>query len=307
MAEIKLPEVELNIYSKNNPVEVKVVENYVVTVESSPNIVRHITFDISGTDLVDRVRVGQSIGVLPPGVDAKGKPHKLRLYSISSPTSGEKNQKHLVSTTVKRTIEELENKLYLGVASNYLSDLNPGDTVKVTGPSGRRFLLPENAQDFNYIFFATGTGIAPFRGMILELFENKGFSNDCALVFGCPYRTDLLYADFLEEMDEKHPNFHYIKSISREGRRKDGSKHYVQTKLIDDKEILAPILAKDNTLIYICGMKGMETGIYKELLKQDFHGYLDIRKELPENIDDIPFSDFKKFVKASARTFEEVY
>lgn len=307
MSEIKLPEVELNIYSKSNPVEVKVVENYVVTIESSPNIVRHITFDISGTDLVDRVRVGQSIGVLPPGVDEKGKAHKLRLYSISSPTSGENKQKHLVSTTVKRTIEELDSKIYLGVASNYLSDLKPGDTVNVTGPSGRRFLLPENAQDFNYIFFATGTGIAPFRGMILELFEEQGFSNDCVLVFGCPYRTDLLYADFLEEMDEKHPNFHYIKSISREGRREDGSKHYVQTKLVDEEELLAPILAKENTLIYICGMKGMETGIYKELLKQGFPDYLEIRKALPDNIDDIPTGDLKKFVKASARTFEEVY
>jgi len=307
MSEIKLPEVELNIYSKSNPVDVKVVENYVVTKESSPNIVRHITFDVSGTELVDRVRVGQSIGVLPPGVDEKGRAHKLRLYSVSSPTSGEKNQKHLISTTVKRTIDEYESKIYLGIASNYLSDLKPGDTVKVTGPSGKRFLLPENAKDFNYVFFATGTGIAPFRGMILELFEEQDFQYECALVFGCPYRTDLLYADFLDEMHEKHPNFHYIKSISREGRRKDGTKHYVQTKLIDNQDLLGPILAKENTLIYICGMKGMETGIYKELLKQGLDGYLNIRKELPENVDDIPSGDFKKFIKTSSRVFEEVY
>jgi ferredoxin--NADP+ reductase len=116
MSEINLPEVELNIYSKNDPVEVTVVENYVVTKESSPNIVRHITFDVSGTELVDRVKVGQSVGVLPPGKDEKGKAHRLRLYSVSSPSSGEKGEKHLISTTVKRTIEELDNKLYLGVA-----------------------------------------------------------------------------------------------------------------------------------------------------------------------------------------------
>jgi ferredoxin--NADP+ reductase len=115
MAEIKLPEVELNIYSPKSPVEVKVVENYVVTKESSPNFVRHITFDVSGTDLVDRVRVGQSVGILPPGTDSRGKAHKLRLYSISSPTSGEGGEKHLISTTVKRTIEEFEEKIYLGL------------------------------------------------------------------------------------------------------------------------------------------------------------------------------------------------
>jgi len=63
MSEIKLPEVELNIYSKNTPVEVTVVENYVATKDSSPNYVRHITFDISGTDLVENIRVGQSVGI----------------------------------------------------------------------------------------------------------------------------------------------------------------------------------------------------------------------------------------------------
>jgi ferredoxin--NADP+ reductase len=307
MAEIKLPEVELNIYSPKNPVEVTVVENYIVTKESSPNYVRHVTFDVSGTDLENRVRVGQSVGILPPGKDQNGRDHKLRLYSVSSPSSGEGGKRHLISTTVKRTIEEFEERIYLGVASNYLSDLEPGDKVKMTGPSGRRFLLPENAKDFNYLFFATGTGIAPFRGMIMELFEDGDYKNDCCLVFGCPYRTDLLYPDLLAQMNKKYSNFHFLPSISREDRRPDGSKHYVQNKLQDEKELLFPILQKENTLIYICGLKGMESGIYMELLKQGLRDYLEIKKELPEDLNDIPWNDFKKYVKPSARTFEEVY
>lgn len=306
MTELKLPEVELNIYSPKDPVEVEVVENYIVTKESSPNIVRHITFDISGTDLVERLRIGQSVGILPPGEDENGRPHKLRLYSISSPTTGEHGKKHLVSTTVKRTIEELDNKLYLGVASNYLSDLQPGDKLLMTGPSGKRFLLPENPQEFNYLFFATGTGIAPFRGMIKEIFE-KDYINDCALIFGCPYRTDLLYADYFEKMDEEYDNFHYLKTISRENRRKDGSKYYVQTQLEEKEDLLQPILQKDNTLIYICGMKGMEIGIYKQLVRLDLLGYVQIKKELPESLDEIPWDKFKRFIKPSDRTFEEVY
>ncbi|MEX0647080.1 MAG: hypothetical protein WEA56_12080 [Balneolaceae bacterium] len=306
MSEIKLPEVELNIYSPKDPIEVTVVENYIVTKESSPNFVRHITFDVSGTDLENRVRVGQSVGVLPPGKNAKGRNHKLRLYSVSSPTSGENGNAHLISTTVKRTIEEFEEKLYVGVASNYLADLIPGDKVLLTGPSGKRFLLPENAQDFNYLFFATGTGIAPFRGMIHELFENE-YKNHCALIFGCPYRTDLLYSDYFEKVQEEYPNFHYMKCISRENRRKNGAKEYVQTKICDEEELLDPILQKDNTLIYICGLKGMEAGIYKELINKDLLGYVEIKKELPDNIFDVPNSDLKKFIKPSPRTFEEVY
>src|SRR5699024_1827096 len=88
-SEITLPEVELNIYTPKDWVEVPITENYVCTKGSSPNFVRHVTFDISGTDLVDRVRVGQSIGILPPGENERGRPHKLRLYSVSSPTEGE--------------------------------------------------------------------------------------------------------------------------------------------------------------------------------------------------------------------------
>jgi len=307
MAEITLPEVELNIYSPKDPVEVPVVENYIITKESSPNFVRHITFDVSGTELEGRVKVGQSIGILPPGENEKGRPHKLRLYSVSSPNNGESGKQNLVSTTVKRTIEEFEDKLYVGVASNYLADLKPGEMVKVTGPSGKRFLLPENEKEFNYLFFATGTGIAPFRGMIMELFEKGDYQNDCSLIFGCPYRTDLLYSDYFEKMTQEHSNFHYLKSISRESRRKDGSKHYVQTKIEDEEELLLPVLKKKNTLVYICGLKGMEAGIYKELLRLGLDEYLDIRKNLPEDLNDIPRSDIKKFMKPSDRTFEEVY
>lgn len=306
MAEIKLPEVELNIYTPKNPVEVTLVENRIVTRESSPNIIRHLTFDISGTDLVNRVRVGQSLGVLPPGENEKGRPHKLRLYSVSSPTKGEGGKPHLVSTTVKRTIEEFKDKLYLGIASNYLADLAPGEKLKVTGPSGRRFLLPENARDFNYLFFATGTGIAPFRGMIQELFE-EDYKNDCALVFGCPYRTDLLYSDYFEDMDTRHTNFHYLKCISREARRSDGSKCYVQSTLYDKVDLLQPILSRQNTLIYICGLKGMEEGIYKELINLGIVEYLELKGELPENIKSLDSRKFKRLVKPSVRTFEEVY
>src|SRR6056297_2811323 len=126
MSEITLPEVELNIYGPKDPVEVPVVENYIITKESSPNYVRHITFDVSGTELEGRVKVGQSIGILPPGENEKGRPHKLRLYSVSSPNNGENGKQNLVSTTVKRTIEELDDKLYVGVASNHLADLEPG-------------------------------------------------------------------------------------------------------------------------------------------------------------------------------------
>ena len=308
MSTMQLPEVELNIYSPKNPVEATVVENYVATKESSPNIIRHITFDVSGTDLVGRVRVGQSIGVQAPGLTDKGRPHKIRLYSVSSPTEGEGGKQHLISTTVKRVVEEInDHELYLGVCSNYIANLKVGDKVLLTGPSGKRFLLPENEQDYNYLFFAAGTGIAPFRGMIMELL-NQDYQNDVALIFGCPYRTDLLYDNYFTELSESNEHFHYLTRVSREDRRPDGSKYYVQTALEDYKDLLSEILKKDNTLLYICGLKGMEVGIYHQLALQGLTDYLRIKAPLDEQDPKTwDYESMKKCLKPSDRTFEEVY
>ncbi len=308
--EIIYPDVAVNLYKPNNPVEVPVVENRLATLEVSPNIIRHITLDVSGTELEGNIRSGQSIGCIPEGfTERDGKPAKVRLYSISSPSSGEDGNPGLVAITVKRVIEEdrLTNNLFLGLCSNYLSNLKPGDTLKITGPSGKRFVLPENAGDFNYVFFATGTGVAPYRGMITDLLKN-GFKNQMALIFGSPYRTDLLYYDFFRELSVRHDNFHYLTSISREGTRPDGTKHYVQYQLLDSREVLQPIVSQKNTLVYVCGLKGMELGLFQIMARE---GYLDYLR-IDEDIRDKPPSewvidDLKKRIRTSERLFVEVY
>ncbi|MFO8029796.1 MAG: hypothetical protein R6U28_08035 [Cyclonatronaceae bacterium] len=308
--EIIYPEVAVNLYKPANPVTVPVIENRLATVQTSPNIIRHITMDVSGTELEGRVRSGQSIGCLPEGfTERDGKPAKVRLYSVSSPSRGEDGEGRHVSVTVKRVIEEdlTTNNLFLGLCSNYLSNLSPGNLVKITGPSGKRFVLPENAGDFNYLFFATGTGVAPYRGMISDLLEN-GFSNQAALIFGSPYRTDLLYYDFFRELAVRHDNFHYLTSISREGTRPDGTKHYVQHQLVDSREVLHPIASRKNTLIYVCGLKGMELGLFQLLAREGYRDYLRIdeaiRNKPPMEWDR---EDLKKRIRPSERLFLEVY
>lgn len=291
--EFIIPDVPINLVKPKDPVEVPILESKIATAASSPNFIRHITFDVSGTPLENNIRSGQSIGILAPGVDEKGKPHSLRLYSVASPTGGEDGQGKIYATTVKRVIDENwdSQELFTGVASNYFCSLKPGDTVKMTGPSGKRYLLPENPENFNYIFFATGTGIAPFRGMIMDLVK-AGSKNNMVMVFGCPYRTDLLYAEYFNKLDADLPNFHYLKMISREEPRSDGSKPYVQSALTYNEDLLGPILRKDNTLIYICGLKGMEEGILKTLLKQGLTAYV---------------TETEKGLKHTDRMFVEVY
>lgn len=307
--EIKLPDVEINIVRAKEPIEVPIVESRIATAGSSPNFIRHITFDLTGTPLEGKFVAGQSIGVVPDGVDESGKPHKLRLYSVCSPTRGEDGNGRLVSTTVKRVIDENweTQELFTGVCSNYLSSQKPGSIVKVTGPSGKRFILPENPGDYNYLFFATGTGIAPFRGMVMDLMESNAKSQ-IALIFGCAYRTDILYKEYFEPLNKSADNFHFLKSISREDARPDGTKHYVQYQLIDNEALLRPILEKDNTIIFVCGLKGMETGIYQILAEQGLTDYLKISDELASKDPKTwSYEELKSGVKPSDRMNIEVY
>lgn len=305
---ITYPDVKINIYKPKNPVPVKIVESRICTTASSPNFIRHITFDVSGTELEGNVVSGQSLGILPPGEDHRGKPHKLRLYSVSSPSRGENGEGKLYSTTVKRVIDEHwdTQEIFMGVCSNYLSSQQPGDEVQMTGPSGKRFILPENPEEYNYVFVATGTGIAPFRGMCTDLLE-KDLQGQIAVLFGCPYRTDLLYKELFENWDKEHHNFHYLKAISREDRREDGSKKYVQTLFEDESEVLDPIMSDKKTLVYICGLKGMEQGLYTHFLKNGMEEYVNVS----DKIKDIPMEEWDdkswRKVKPGERMLVEVY
>lgn len=240
--------------------------------KKAAGFVRHVAFDITGTSLAGNFRAGQSFGVIPPGVDAMGKPHKLRLYSIASPTRGEDGSGNVVATTVKRTIDEHweTHKLFLGVCSNYLCDVQVGEKVQLTGPSGKRFVLPQNPGEHDYLFFATGTGIAPFRGMIMDLLGGSGSGqgpvrSSITLIMGSPYASDLLYDEQFRALASAHPNFTYLTAISRERQSDGGGPLYVQDRLTTHREQLGEVLARSRTLVYACGLAGMELGILQKL------------------------------------------
>ena len=96
--------VPINIYRPKNPYVGKCTEIYDLVDEGGIGTCRHMTFDISGGDL--HYVEGQSIGIVPPGTDAKGNNHKLRLYSIASTRHGD----NLDDKTVSLCVRKLEYK-----------------------------------------------------------------------------------------------------------------------------------------------------------------------------------------------------
>lgn len=257
----------MHLHTPASTAEATVVSNERCTAGKSHSFVRHVVFDVSGTKLAGNFRAGQSFGVIPPGVDAAGRPHKLRLYSIASAGTGEDGSGAHLATTVKRTIDEHweTHRLFLGVASNYLADLQVGEKVALTGPNGKRFLLPARPQEHDYLFIATGTGIAPFRGMLREL-DAAGFPGRAALLMGVPYATDLLYESEWQALASKRPGFMYLPTLSRQAQQIDaGGPMYVDQRLVTHREQLASMLASERTLIYICGIAGMELSVLQRM------------------------------------------
>ena len=65
-----------------------------------------------------------------------------------------------------------------------------------------------------------------------------------------------------EKMKEKAPeNFKLDFAVSREQTNEKGEKMYIQTRMAQYAEELWQLLKKDNTFVYMCGLKGMEKGI----------------------------------------------
>ena len=121
-----MPQAQMHVIRPNDPKTATVTKSVVCTASTkAAGFVRHIEFDVSGTGLEGVCLPGQSIGVIPPGEDDRGRPHKPRLYSLASPASGEGGNNAVYATTVKRTIDEHweDQHLFLGVASNFLCDL----------------------------------------------------------------------------------------------------------------------------------------------------------------------------------------
>ncbi len=270
----KHADVPVNIYRPKTPYEGTVIENYSLLKEGAIGRVNHITFDLKDSDPFLNYVEGQSIGIMPAGEDANGKPHKLRLYSIASTRHGDDFNGNTVSLCVRQLQYEKDGETINGVCSTYLCDIKPGDKVKITGPVGKEMLLPDE-EDANIVMLATGTGIAPMRAYLRRMFEptekekNKwNFKGKAWLFMGAPKSANLLYEEDLQRYIADNPdNFKYTKAISREQQNTKGGRMYIQDRVLESANELFNMIEDEKTHIYLCGLKGMEPGIDEAMTK----------------------------------------
>jgi benzoyl-CoA 2,3-epoxidase subunit A len=217
----------------------------------------HVVLDFGNTPFP--VLEGQSIGILPPGNDEKGRPHHARQYSIASPRNGERPGYNNLSLTIKRVLEDHQGNPVKGVASNYMCDLKVGDKVQVIGPFGASFLMPNHPKS-NIVMICTGTGSAPMRAMTewrRRLRQSGKFEGGkLMLFFGARTKEELPYFGPLQNLPKDFIDIHFTFS-----RTQGQPKRYVQDAMRERAADLAALMQDPNTCFYVCGLKAMEEGV----------------------------------------------
>jgi ferredoxin-NADP reductase len=235
----------------------------------------HFEFVLDGLESFPFVS-GQFISAVAP--DATGK-QQTRAYSIASAAK-------------ENRFDLCVNRVEGGFFSNYLADLTDlpvGGTIQVHGPHGH-FILKEPVTDA--ILIATGTGIAPMRGFAQWLFPEDGpdrsNGKEVWLVYGTRYETEIYYHEEFLALAARHPNFHYLVTLSRSQESWTGLRGYVQehvAKIVEDRaaRLGLPLIQPevDSTIpkaelnfdiySYICGLNNMVAGVRDKLAGYGWH------------------------------------
>ena len=246
-----------NTYTPKAPASATVTGNVDCTEDGFASHTHHIVIDLGR--LPFPVLEGQSIGIVPPGTDANGRPHMPRQYSVASPRNGERPGYNNLSLTVKRVSEDHQGRPFRGVASNYVCDLKVGDPVQVVGPFGQSFLMPNHPKS-HLVMICTGTGSAPMRAMTEWRRRQRKTGTfeggKLMLFFGARTREELPYFGPLTNLPKDFIDINLAFS-----RTPGQPKRYVQDLMKERAVDLALLLADPNAHFYVCGLKAMEEGV----------------------------------------------
>ncbi|KAK0195936.1 fatty acid hydroxylase [Armillaria mellea] len=180
---------------------------------------------LSVLDILERypsasISLGAFLQMLPP--------MRVRQYSISSSPLWNPQRVTLTVSVVDSPSRSGGEKGFLGVASNYLFGLVPGERVRMAVRNcSPLFRLPSDPT-VPIVMFCAGSGIAPMRGFMQERAMQKISGRDVGkalLFYGCRNpAVDYLYGESdLKEWEtlgvmEVHPAFSRVAALSEDSR-----------------------------------------------------------------------------------------
>jgi len=165
-----------------------------------------------------------------------------RAYSIATPPAGQR-------------FGLCANLVSDGRLSPWLFALRPGDEVEFKGPYGA-FILRAPASEA--LFVATGTGIAPFRSMLVAALKHDP-DRRLTLVFGVRHRQGLLYDEDFLALAREYPNFRYRPTLTRPDAEWRGATGRVQARVFEE------LGERRDVEVYICGLREMVDDLRAQL------------------------------------------
>lgn len=146
-----------------------------------------------------------------------------------------------------------------GEGSRYLFEqMEVGSTLRFKGPDGG-FILPEKIET-DLVFICTGTGVAPFRSMLLDIQNNARSHRNIHLIFGTREEDGVLYRDDFESLTKNLSNFRYDIALSRQPDW-EGYQGYVHPIYAAEYHAIRP-----DVHFYICGWSNMIDEAVENLL-----------------------------------------
>jgi CDP-4-dehydro-6-deoxyglucose reductase len=139
-----------------------------------------------------------------------------------------------------------------------------GDKLKASAPIGKFGKPRPNVFEREICFICTGTGIAPFRSMILDIKNYNIPYHKLTMLFGCRYEKDILYKNEMLLLQEQMPNFEFHPVLSRENDNWNGHKGYVHD------VYKARYAHKPDVEFLICGWKNMILDAVKHLKEMGY-------------------------------------
>lgn len=218
-------------------------------------------------------RAGQYISIVVPGAGPNGRDLR-RAYSIASEPE-------------KRPVELCVKIVDSGPGSNYLNNLRPGDQFRGYAPYGD--FTYETPATRGVCFIATGTGIAPFRAMMLSKEFQMNLPVDALCILGIRDEEELLYKTELSDRIFKSINGNsfcskWIPCVSQPKREWAG----FRGRVTDYLRSLGDSYPWKDTDYYLCGAGQMidevrailtEKGVEKDAILREI--YFKTAKNLP--------------------------
>ena len=125
-----------------------------------------------------------------------------------------------------------------------------GTAIRFKGPDGA-FTLRDSSADKDLVFICTGTGVAPFRSMIWDIYKRQLPHRNIHLIFGGRQEHDILFREELKFLEKNLPNFRFDAALSREPNW-TGTKGYVHSVYTEGYKNVRP-----DVHFYICGWSKM--------------------------------------------------